>query len=155
MGKASGKLGILSARGRVSEGDSRKAYMSTSTPRSVFVLPVSPASAYTITGTVKQVPVTFFLDAVTLLSRGLWDKVKEAGAELTPWQGNLFVGVDRTPLQIHGTSLLKVWLGDNEFEIHCLCLIADIHIADGSLVYDFLRSNQCIVDTENKTLLLG
>ena len=70
----------------------------------------------------NQLPITFIVDtgaAVTLLSRGLWDKMNEAGAELTPWQGNLFVGVDGTPPQIHGASLLKVWLGKNEFEIHC------------------------------------
>ena len=61
--------------------------------------------------------------------------------------------MDGTPLQIHGTSLLKVWLGKNEFEVHCL--IADIHTAEGILGHDFLGPNQCIVDTGNKTLCLG
>ena len=70
-----------------------------------------------------------------------------------PWQGNVFVGVDGTPLQIHGTFLLKVWLGENEFEIRCL--IADIHTTEGILGHDFLGSNQCIVDTGKKTLYLG
>ena len=90
---------------------------------------------------------------MTLLSKELWDKMKEEGAELTPWQGTPFVGVDGTPLQIHGTSLLKVWLGKNEFEVHCL--IADIHTAEGILGRDFLGPNQCIVDAGNKTLRLG
>ena len=79
--------------------------------------------------------------------------MKEEGAELTPWQGTPFVGVDGTPLQIHGTPLLKVWLDKNEFEVHCL--IADIHTAEGILGRDFLGPNQCVVDAGNKTLHLG
>ena len=82
MGKTSGKLGTLGTNGRVSEGDPRKAYIPTGTSEAISLLPVSPASAYTITGTVNKVPATFTVDmgtAVTLLSKGLWDKVKEEG----------------------------------------------------------------------------
>ena len=119
---------------------------------------MSPTSAYTITGTINKVPVTFIVDtgaAVTLLSKEFWDKMKKEGAELTPWQGTPFVGVDGTPLQIHvhGTSLLKVWLDENEFEVHCL--IADIHTAESILGHDFLGPSQCVVDAGNKTLHLG
>ncbi len=63
------------------------------------------------------------------------------------------VGVDGTPLQIPGISLLKVHTGKNELEIHSL--IADIHTTEGILRCDFLGPNQCIVDTGRKTLYLG
>ena len=45
-----------------------------------------------------------------------------------------------------------MWLGKNEFEVHCL--IADMHTTEGVLGYDFLGLNQCVVDAGNKTLHL-
>ena len=110
---------------------------------------------YTITGAVNKVLVTFIVDieaAVTLLSKKLWHKMKGEGAELTPLAGH---SIRRSGQNTHldGTSLLKVWLGKNEFEVYCL--IVDIHTAEDILGCDFLGPNQCIVETGNKTLRLG
>ena len=53
--------------------------------------------------------------AVTLLRKDAWDRVKTMQDALTPWSGPRFVGVEGTPIQIHGMTQVQLQLGGQTF----------------------------------------
>ena len=76
------------------------------------LLAVNPVCAYHVVGSIRGVDVCFMLDtgaAVSLLRKDVWDNV---GSEhrLSPWTGPRLVGVEGTPLEVHGVATLEISL---------------------------------------------
>ena len=147
---AAGKLGTLGAKGRACEGNPQEAQ------DDVQLLAVNPTSTYQVTGTINGFSVSFMPDtgaAVTLLRKDAWDRVKTMQDALTPWSGPRFVGVEGTPIRIHGTTQVPLQLGGQTFTTPMV--IADSLRTPAILGLDFLETNQCVIDTSSKTLRLG
>lgn len=74
------------------------------------LLAVNPTSAYHITGHLNNIPVNFMLDTgapVSLIRKDVFDQVR---GELIPWAGGGLVGVEGTPLEIHGMATVEIGL---------------------------------------------
>ena len=87
---------------------------------------------------------------MSLLRYDIWRQVKPADHSLRPWTGNSLVGVDGTPLTLHGYTDLTIRLSDIPFT--ATVVIADGLTTEAILGLDFLLANQCILDMGKRTL---
>ena len=144
---AAGKLETLGAKGRACEGSPRKAQ------GDIQLLAVNPTSTFQLSGSINGFSVSFMPDtgaAVTLLRKDVWDRVKSAQDTLKPWSGPRFVGVEGTPIQIHGTTQVPLRLRGQVLPTQMV--VADSLRTSAILGLDFLEENQCVIDTGSKTL---
>ena len=81
--------------------------------------------------------------AVTVLSKGMWDRSKGPGAHLQSTAERKLVGVQGTPLQLHGTARVQLELSPDKFWVEVI--VADTPTADMILGRDFLRDQKCTI----------
>ena len=69
-----------------------------------MILIVNPDSSFTVIATINNVSVTFLLDtgsALTILNKNVWDKCKQPGDHLEPWNQQSLVGAEGTTLRVN------------------------------------------------------
>ena len=84
----------------------------------MFSSTIHPLLLYTIQGTVFDTPATFLLDtgaAVSLLRQDIWQRAKAPQHYLRPWTSDSLVGVDGTPLTLHGFTDVTIHLSGIPF----------------------------------------
>ena len=143
---AGGKLVTLGAKDLVSEGDPRQA-------SNISILPVNPVPAYNVKGYVNNLSIQIVLDtgaAVTLLKKDIWDKLHFTSADLEQWTRQPLVGVEGTPLNVHGTMELELKMGEEIFQTKVI--VADGLTAELILGLDFLEEHNCTIEIGRKTL---
>ena len=116
--------------------------------KEISIFPVNAATAFRVTGSVGGISVTFLLDtgsAVTLVRRDLWDQIG-SGATLRPCEHRL-VGVDGSPLKIHGSAHP---IGGVDFVT--TVIVGDSLTTEAILGLDFLQEHRCTVDIGSKQL---
>lgn len=120
----------------------------------VNLLAVNPVSAYYIMGNVNGVSVHFMLDtgaAVSLMQKAVWDNAS-GGRELAPWTGPQLVGVEGTPLVVHGVAKIDVALVGKLLPVE-VAVVGSLRV-QAILGLDFLENNSCVVNAARKTLHL-
>ena len=118
------------------------------------LLAVNPVCAYHVVGSIRGVDVCFILDtgaAVSLLRKDVWDNV---GSEhqLSPWTGPRLVGVEGTPLEVHGVATLEISLVGKPFLVDFV--VVAVLRTQSILGLYFMEINQCVVNAGQKTLYL-
>lgn len=81
--------------------------------------------------------------AVTLLRKDLWDELGGLGTVLAPWTGSELVGVEGSPIRVHGEAQVKVSSGGEPLCVNLV--VADSLKARAILGLDFLETNQCTI----------
>ena len=144
-----GKRATLNAVSRACEGDIRTAQITQS--ETIPTFSVRSTTDYHLQGDINGISAKFLVDtgaATTLVSKDVWDKVAtENEIELNQIPGNppRLVGVQGSPLQIHGTAQLQVNLSKEKFNAQIL--VADSLTTDVILGLDFLNQYKCVIDT--------
>ena len=118
------------------------------------LLAVNPVCAYHVVGSIYGVQVCFMLDtgvAVSLLPKDVWDKTGR-GHQLTPWTGPRLVGVEGTPLEVHGAATMEITLAAKSFQVDFV--VVAVLRTQSILGLDFMENNHCIVNAGQKTLHL-
>lgn len=116
------------------------------------LLAVNPTSAYHITGHLNNIPVNFMLDTgapVSLIRKDVFDQVQ---GELVPWAGGGLVGVEGTPLDIHGMATVEIGLRGKLLPSEVV--IASSLKAEAILGVDFLEQNGCVINAAKRILHL-
>ena len=75
---------------------------------------ISSAGCLRIQSSVEGEPVNFLLDTgapVTLLRKNVWDKINaRLQRDLEPWTGQSLVGVNGSPIHVHGQANVTIKL---------------------------------------------
>lgn len=101
-------------------------------------------------GLVNGVSANILVDtgaATTVLSKDMWDRSKERGAQLQGIADRKLVGVQGTPLHLHGSARIQLELPPEKFWISVI--VADTPTADMILGRDFLRSQRCAIEMKD------
>ena len=120
-------------------------------------IPVSPITSnttYKVAATIHGSLVSFTLDtgaAVTLICKDVWDSVKSTDHRLEMWNGQNLIGVEGTPLQVHGYTKTTIQLAGEQF--HVRVIVVDSLTTEAILGMDFLEANDCSIDIGKKQLL--
>ena len=88
---------------------------------------VNPSSSFTVTATINNVSVTFLLDtgsALTILNKIVWDKCKQPGDHLEPWNQQSLVGAEGTTLRVYGSACVQ-WKVDGMVFSHSVIVVVD------------------------------
>ena len=108
-------------------------------------------------GEVGGEPISFLLDtgaAVTLIGEDVWRRVNaKQPTKLQPWSEQKLVGVDGSPLEVHGQVHVTVVAQGNTFETQAL--VVSPLTTEGILGLDFLKKHQATIDVRNRQLRLG
>ena len=85
--------------------------------------------------------------AVSLIRKDVWDNV---GSEhlLSPWTGPRLVGVEGTPLEVHGVATLEISLAGKAFLVDFV--VVAVLRTQSILGLDFMENNQCVVNAGQK-----
>lgn len=102
---AAGKQETLNAKSRACEGELKAHEMDSTIP----TFSISSESEYLLSGSVNGIPASILVDtgaATTVLAKEVWDVLvaKTPEAQLESAAGKKLVGVQGTPLQLHGTT---------------------------------------------------
>ena len=98
-------------------------------------------------GLVNGVSVIILVDmgaAITVPSKDMWDRSKEGGAQLQGIADRKLVGMQGTPLHLHGSARIQLELPPEKFWISVI--VADIPTADMILGRDYFRSQRCTIE---------
>ena len=101
---------------------------------------VNPNSSFTVTATINNVSVTFLLDtgsALTILNKNVWDKYKQPGDHLEPWNQQSLVGAEGTTLRVYGSACVQ-WKVDDMVFSHSV-VVVDPLTTEAILGLDFLK----------------
>ena len=131
----------------MSEGDSKMVQLNGQ-----CLLAVNPTSAYHVTGHLNNIPVTFMLDTGAPVSLIRKDVFNQAQGELVPWAGGGLVGVEGTPLDIHGMATVEIGLRGKLLTSEVV--VASAIKAEAILGMDFLEQNGCVINAAKRTLHL-
>ena len=132
---------------RMSEGDTKMVQLNGQ-----CLFAVNPTSAYHGTGYVNNVRVNFMLDTGAPVSLVRKDVFDQAQAELVPWAGGGLVGVEGTPLVIHGMAAVEIGLLGKLLPTEVV--VASSLKAQAILGVDFLERNGCVINTAKRILHL-
>ena len=108
---------------------------------------VSCDSNYILEGLVNGVPANMLADtgaAVTVMSKEFWDRAKLGTVHLEETVGKKLVGVQETPLELHGTSQVEIELQGEKFTAKVI--VAGSLTTDIILGRDFLKDHQCSIE---------
>ena len=120
-------------------------------------IPISPITSnttYKVAATIHGSLVSFTLDtgaAVTLIRKDVWDSAKSTDHCLETWNGQSLIGVEGTPLQVHGYTKTTIQLAGEQF--HVRVIVVDSLTTEAILGMDFLEANDCTIDIGKKQLL--
>ena len=108
-----------------------------------------------ISGQVNGVSANILVDtgaATTVLSKDMWDRSLEQGAKLRSVTDRKLVGVQGTPLCLHGKAYIQIELPPEKFWIDVI--VVDTPTADVILGRDFLRSQRCSIEMKDASDIL-
>ena len=128
--------------------------LSTKTQTCIPVSPITSNTTYKVGATIHGSLVSFTLDtgaAVTLICKDVWDSVKSTDHRLEMWNGQNLIGVEGTPLQVHGYTKTTIQLAGEQF--HVRVIVVDSLTTEAILGMDFLEANDCTIDIGKKQLL--
>ena len=113
---------------------------------------------YRVEGKVNGVVTSFLLDtgaSATLLRRDAWERVNTPPAqkELTPCPEHRLVGVDGTPLQVHGRATVCLDLAGESFELEAI--VVSPLTSEAILGLDFLQKQQATIDIGRQWISFG
>ena len=152
--RTNGTLDALSAAEQVTEGDSKM--FQNQGQCTASLLAVNPVCAYHVVGLIYGVQVCFMLDtgaAISLLRKDVWnDTGGDGGHQLSPWAGPKLVGVEVTPLEVHGVATMEIALAGKYFQVDFVVVV--LLRTQSILGLDFMEGNQCVVNAGQKTLHL-
>ena len=120
-------------------GDQQQAHVNVIIP----TLSLCSGKDCMLKGLVNGVSDNILVDTVTVLSKGMWDHSKGPGAHLQTTAERKLVGVQGTPLQLHGTARVQLELPPDKFWVKVI--VADTPTADMILGRDFLRDQKCTI----------
>ena len=85
------------------------------------ILVLTPNGGFHVDGLVNGAAMSFLVDigaAVTLIHKDEWDSlnVQTQRVDLHPWDEHLLVGVNGTPLQVHGHACVDILLVGHFYE---------------------------------------
>ena len=98
-------------------------------------------------GLVNGVSASILVDirvATTVLSKGMWDQVKEKEVQLQTVSDWRLVRVQGTSLYLHGSAHIQLELPPEKFSVNVI--VADTPSADVILAHDFLRCQVCTIE---------
>ena len=101
------------------------------------------------------ISASFLMDndaAVTLIRDDIWQQTQIASNRLEPWTGHRLLGVDGSPLQIHGRT-------EAELDLRGRLFTTDVVIAAGLsteaiLGLDFLEKIRATINLVNNKIIL-
>ena len=114
---------------------------------SVPTLSVFSGKDCVLAGQINGLPASILVDtgaAITVLSKCMWDRAKGDGAQIDSISGRRLVGVQGTPIPLHGKAHVLLGLSSEKFEVDAI--VADTPTADVILGRDFLRTQQCLIE---------
>ena len=89
--------------------------------------------------------------AVSLISEGPWERIKEAGEQLSQTEfGHKLVGVQGAPLQLCGSTRVRLEIDGLQKVYLVDVLVAKAIANDAILGLDFVQENQCQVRLDCK-----
>ena len=100
-----------------------------------------------IKGSVNCIPADILLNtgaAVTVLNNSMWDRSKKHDAQLRCIVDWRLVGVQGTPLRLHGSAIIQLELPLETFNV--TAVVADTPAADVILGWDFLHHHNCTIE---------
>ena len=122
----------------------------------VFVSPITPAHCFCMSGEVGGDPVSFLLDTgadITLISRDIWRQINaKQQSILRPWLDRKLMGVDGSPLQVHGQVRAVMVVQGHTLEMEAL--VVSPLTTEGILGLNFLKEHEATIDVKSKGLLL-
>lgn len=143
-----GKRGTLGALSLPSEGKQEACNQNPHVVPAVPTFSIYSQSDYVLQGLVNGVAIDVLVDtgaAATVLSRDAWGKVC-TGGKLSSTKRKL-VGIQGTPLQLHGESNLELTLGGHVFPTEVT--VADSLTTDLILGRHFLKAQRCTIRMGN------
>ena len=85
--------------------------------------------------------------ATTVLSKDMWDRSKEQGAQLQGMADRKLVSVQGMPLHLHGSASIQLELPPEKFWISMI--VSDNPTADMILGRDLLCSQRCTIEMKD------
>ena len=101
----------------------------------------------TLKGRINGASANILVDtgaAATVLSKSMWDRVGEPGVRLQNSANQKLVGVQGSPLHLHGSTQVQLELPPEVFNVDVI--VADTPTADVILGRDFLHSQRCTIE---------
>ena len=128
----------------------------TTTETTVPTFYIASKKGFVLNGQINGVTVAILVDTgtpATVLSEEVWNRVRVDGAELEPVAAGVgLVGVQGSPLQLHGSAQVQLQLEGETFLGKMI--VADSLMSDVILGRDFLKTHQCTVElSKNKDVL--
>ena len=151
-------VGAVAAEGNGSKGEPKEEEVRQEKHAdTVPAFSVSSAADYHLHGTVNGVATRFLVDTgavVTLLSKGLWNQVNaERKYKLSTNYQKRLVGVQGSPLDICGTTEVRITLSEEEFDT--LVYVVDSLTTEVILGRDFLKKHSCVIDVGQNLIQFG
>ena len=115
---------------------------------------INPSMSFSVTATINGSAVVFLVDsgsALTILRKDTWEKCKESGQNLRPWNQKRLVGAEGSQLQVFGSAEVTVDIQGEKFQLSVV--VIEPLITEAILGLDLL--SQCTVDLLHKQLITG
>ena len=118
---------------------------------------ISSAGCLRIQSSVEGEPVNFLLDTgapVTLLRKDVWDKINaRLQRDLEPWTGQSLVGVNGSPIHVHGQANVTIKLDEEELPLNVI--VVSSLTTEAIIGLNFLKEMEASVDIAKKLLYFG
>ena len=115
---------------------------------------VNPSMSFSVTATINGSAVVFLVDsgsALTILRKDTWEKCKESGQNLRPWNQKRLVGAEGSQLRVFGSAEVTVDIQGEKFQLSVV--VIEPLVTEAILGLDLL--SQCTVDLLHKQLITG
>jgi len=91
--------------------------------------------------------------SVSLLSDQMWNLISDHTASLASWGGHSLVGVKGSAIQTEGVATLDLCF--SEVMVKGEFIVAKSLNTEATLGLDFLKQNQCVINTKQKVLRIS
>ena len=114
---------------------------------------VNPSMSFSVTATINGSAVVLVDSgsALTILRKYTWEKCKESGQNLRPWNQKRLVGAEGSQLQVFGSSEVTMDIQGEKFQLSVV--VIEPLVTEAILGLDLL--SQCTVDLLHKQLITG